>query len=227
MKKTWKDNNMLLKEEWNARHRCYELYYRVVFSYEDEEKRDKAFEYFNDDDTCNYNMAIPKKEGDTQIAVVKYVWKGIGKRNRGENIEEWAHEKANMTGALDDVQIDESSYDEYHDFIDEKEESNLKESRSGGDYAFILTFESEYDRWKAYKKLKDMNLSFRPVLLEQAISYSDFIPRCLEKIADSREALLVNYTSDKRTASGAIMEFLDRVEDKIPKILNIWDEESF
>ena len=104
---------------------------------------------------------------------------------------------------------------------------NLSESHSvGGDFAFILTFESEYDRWNAFKKFK--KLGYNPVLLEQALDSADYVPRYLEKAADSREALLVPYSaSEGMLASQAIMEFLDKVEDKVPKILNIWDEENF
>ena len=103
----------------------------------------------------------------------------------------------------------------------------LNESHSvGGDFAFILTFESEYDRWDAFKKFK--KLGYKPVLLEQALNYADYVPRYLEKAADSKESLLVPYlASEGMPASQAIMEFLDKVEDKVPKILNIWDEENF
>ncbi len=218
---SWKGNNDLLREDWNTRHRCYEKYYEVKFSYNTEKERDEAFDYFNDDDFKNYNMAIPRKEGDIDIIIIKYVCEFTNKRNKGEDINEWIDEIAERTGAYHS-EVRDSSYDAYHDAF-----LSLDESHSvGGDFTFILTFESEYDRWNAFKKFK--KLGYKPVLLEHALDSADFVPRYLEKAADSREALLVPYlASEGMRASQAIMEFLDKVEDEVPKILNIWDEENF
>ena len=99
-----------------------------------------------------------------------------------------------------------------------------KTESSDRDYSFILTFDSEYDRFKAFKKLQKMG--YETVLLEQALRFAEFVPRYLERLADSREGLYVEYRSDKDTAE-AIMEFLDKVEKSLPQILNIWDDENF
>lgn len=106
-----------------------------------------------------------------------------------------------------------------------KNNNMLTESSSyGRNYSLVLTFESEYDRNQAYKILKGMK--YPTYLLEQAMKHAYDAPRYLERFADSREALLVDYESDL-DPSQAILEFLDKVEKEIPRILNIWDEDSF
>ena len=224
MKKNWKDDNMLLREASYEEYPDYsDAYYKIILTYNTKEERDKIFDWLKG--ISNEEMITLRKIDDDKIKVIKYISISF-KDNENEDIEKWVEEIAEETDAVS-TEIEETSYEEYHDtFIEKKERRNIREAHSvGGDYSLIITFESEYDRWKAYKKLK--NTELKPVLLEQAIEYADYVPRRLEKAADSREALLVNYMSDRTSASEAVIEFLDKFENELPKILNIWDEENF
>ena len=119
MIKSWKDNNLLLREERSMYqgHEIEEFYKKVTFTYRSEEDRDRAFDYFSEDETCTYNMAIPHKKGDKQIELSKY-YVIVYDSPDNEDVEEWAEEEADETGAIGISEIEESSYDEYHDFID-------------------------------------------------------------------------------------------------------------
>lgn len=119
MKNAWKDSNMLLREgrSMYQGHETEEFYKKVTFTYRSEEDRDKAFDYFSDDETRIYNMAIPHKKGDKQIELSKY-YVIVYDSPDNEDINQWAEEEAAETGAVGVPRISESSYEEYHDFID-------------------------------------------------------------------------------------------------------------
>jgi len=138
MKKNWKDGNMLLKEERPGKYRYqghdYEdFYYSVIFSYSTEEERDEAFEYF--DENSSYNMTNIKKEGKNKIKLIKYISNQLDPSDFeiNEDIESWVNEQAEKTGAYS-TEIEESSYEAYHDmFFEKMKKRNLREERQSDD----------------------------------------------------------------------------------------------
>ena len=126
MKKSWKDNNMLLREASYEEYPDYsDAYYKVILTYNTKEERDKIFDWLKE--ISNEEMITLRKIDDDKIKVIKYISISF-KDNENEDIEKWVEEIAEETDALSS-EIEETSYEEYHDtFIEKKERKNIREN---------------------------------------------------------------------------------------------------
>lgn len=126
MKKTWKDNNMLLNEASYEEYPDYsDAYYKVILTYNTKEERDEIFDWLKE--ISNEEMITLRKIDDDKIKVIKYISISF-KDNENEDIEKWVEDIAEESDAVSS-EISESSYEEYHDnFFEKMKKRNLRES---------------------------------------------------------------------------------------------------
>lgn len=210
MKKTWKDNNMLLKEERPGKYRYqghdYEdFYYLVTFSYNTEEERDEAFEYF--DENSSYNMTNMQKEGENEIKLIKYISNQLDPSDPeiNEDIESWVDEQADETGAYS-AKIEESSYDAYHDMFfgiyEKKGRKSLKEARKPDIIWSVGAYNSKdgYGRERRFTSKKKAEAYYDELVanaeygtrvdLEMISQDSDLLPEETDRTAIDRDGTL-------------------------------------